>query len=354
MSKILIISHANEREGAIDRFEEYLLSNNRYVSKLTHPLDDYSKQKTFFSEQGNRRWSLERRQLGPINLVQDLWYSSKTILKVRPDVVIGANNFDTFSALLLLWVGLLRKPKVIYFASDLSEDRFGSGALNRIYTVIERACLKHADFTVSNTHRAASKREGMGLPKNKSVIVPNAATLTEEVPQKPLSKDAFIFVGALNKEHGLLDFLTNAKLRIRELHVIGDGEERNGVEAFCQENRINLKLTTNVSHEEAMNRMARFSGIGLAPYQLTSTSKYIYYGSSLKLYEYIACGLPVITSNTTEQADDILHHQLGVVYAQYQDIQAALDGFAAAGFSQRTKEYSRSHSSAAFYKRVPV
>jgi glycosyltransferase involved in cell wall biosynthesis len=336
--RILIISHVTANSGAIDRYEDYLLRRNYKISKLTHPLDNYKKQETTFYIDGKINWSLPRKDIGTRNLLIDFKLTLQTLRKTKYDVVIGANNFDTYCAIFMNKF-FKKNIKIIYFASDFSDHRFNKRLLDSFYTRVEQLTLKDSNYVISNTQRSVDKRLDLGLKPNKSILIFNTAYIKNpSFPKKIIDKSRFIFVGSLNEEHGLYKFLEYCGLIIDELTIIGDGPDRNKILEYSKLHKIKLKYHGQKDHAWTMKYMQKFQGLGVAPYDTASTD-YVHYGSSLKIYEYLACGLPVITSTATEQSAQIASYGLGIVYdsLNIKQIQQKLREFSLEKFNVKAK-----------------
>jgi glycosyltransferase involved in cell wall biosynthesis len=76
----------------------------------------------------------------------------------------------------------------------------------------------------------------------------------------------------------------------------------------------------------------------------------------LKINEYIASGIPVITSSVPEIAETIQAENLGIVYddIDFDQIKRSLDLFDATDFHVRAEKFYASYNSDELYSRVPL
>ncbi|MCK9378682.1 MAG: glycosyltransferase [Candidatus Moranbacteria bacterium] len=312
--KIFILNHANKKSGSVNYLEAYLLRKGYFVSRLSHPLDKYENESTFFYENLKEITRIQRRKMSIYNFIKDIYISLKYLKKTKFDVFIGANNFDTLSGILVKYILRKRVKKIIFFASDYSEDRFHKNwALNQVYYLIEIVALKYSDIVISNTKRAERARIKLGLKKEKSMVIPNGIFIDEpEFIKKDIKKDKFIYVGSVTKEHGLFDLLNVLHSEIKKLVIIGQGDDWERVLDLCKDKNINVETHYQKSHEFVLEYLKKFDGIGLAPYNLQS--KWTYYCSPSKVGEYVACGIPVFMSNVPEIAKFIKDNSLGIVF----------------------------------------
>jgi glycosyltransferase involved in cell wall biosynthesis len=275
---------------------------------------------------------------------------------MKYDVIIGANNFDTCSAIIINKIFHKEKTETIYFASDYSEHRFSNSILNTIYYRIEQYALKFSNIVISNTLRAEAKRRELGLSPEKSIVIFNTAYVKDATfPNKEINKSHFLYVGSLTKEHGLGSFIQVAHPLINKLTIIGDGTERENILKTCKKYHINVTYLGQREHKFILEFMQKFNGLGIAPYSMAA-AKYVYYGSSLKIYEYLACGLPVVTSSVTEQSKFISEFKLGVVYEQLDlhKLSDTLLHFNLGGFNIKARRFYEEFNQDIQYKKIKL
>jgi len=354
MSKILMICHKSEIDGPADYYSEYLKRLGFVVYKLNHPLDNYGGRRTVFS--GKRTVILKRLGFfGPINLFLDFIISIWFIMTNDFDIFVGANNFDTFAGIFSRKIFGKKMQKIIFFASDFSEDRFKNVFLNKLYYTLESFCCQHSNLVVSNTNRAQEKRLHLGLKMEKSIVVPNGALLkTGDFSKKELNKRHYIFVGSVTKEHGLYDLIKTISPLMEKIVLIGCGDDWGRVVGLCEDLGIETELYHKKSHEFCMDFLKKFDGFGLAPYNLES--KWTYYCSPLKVVEYVACGLPVLMSALPEISEEIKMGRLGVVYNKldFDTISGDISALNVDGFGLRVKMFYSIYNQDYLYSRIII
>lgn len=137
------------------------------------------------------------------------------------------------------------------------------------------------------------------------------------IPSVPIAPQTFVvgFVGSLKPWHGL-SILTDAFARLHRrvpqarLLIVGDGPERASLEADLSARGLQsaVQLTGAVTSKEIPGLLASMS-VAVAPYP----DRADFYFSPLKVYEYMAAGLPVVTSRIGQLAELIENGTNGIL-----------------------------------------
>lgn len=143
-----------------------------------------------------------------------------------------------------------------------------------------------------------------GAPKRHVVVVPNAADPRRYAPRSPAAsagEDPFVigFLGTLKPWHGIEDLLRAFRALYRRdrryrLLIVGDGPMRSECDRFLSEAGLShvATLTGEVMHAEVPHWLAQMD-VALAPYPRLDG----FYFSPLKVFEYMAAGVPIVASN---------------------------------------------------------
>lgn len=344
-----LVSHTLGSKGAFDYFSDYLRSAHHELICVFHPLDVYKNKVTSLLIHEKLVSRISRRNMFLLNFIQDMYLTLTYISTNTFDIYIGANNFDTLAGVIGKYC-FHRSYKIIYFASDYSENRFDNWVLDAIYMFVERLVLKFSDVVISNTYRAERKRLELGLTKNKSFVVPNCAPIKHEVfHHKRIEKSSYVYVGNITAGSGLVAILTLLKPVIRRLIIIGDSPDWLGVKRAVHKIGIRATFYRHKSHEFVISYLQKFEGFGLAPYD--DKNHWTYYGSSLKMYDYIVSGVPVITSSRTEMSLEIKKKSLGIVYdiLSFDDLKKRIDEYQTDMFYMKARSFYKKYNMHALY-----
>ncbi|GGH37297.1 glycosyltransferase family 4 protein [Microbacterium album] len=119
------------------------------------------------------------------------------------------------------------------------------------------------------------------------------------------------FVGSLKPWHGVETAIDAvAGLADAELVVIGDGPERSRLEERARRVAARVRFHGAVANDRIPALLARMD-VGVAPYPASADD----YFSPLKVYEYLASGLPVVASRTGQLPAIIEHGATGLLVA---------------------------------------
>ena len=125
------------------------------------------------------------------------------------------------------------------------------------------------------------------------------------------------FVGGLRPWHGveilpdLLAGLAKAHPKLKLL-IVGEGPLRSTLTtAFAERKQLEQVIFAGSQPHENIARFIRQFDIALAPYP---TPNHSFYFSPLKLFEYLACGIPVVAANIGQINEVVKDRETGWLY----------------------------------------
>jgi len=236
------------------------------------------------------------------------------ILKDRPDAVYSMSGVIIPTTPVVAY--LLRVPHVIH-VHGIMEDEFKRRGINKIVIRLVSASQKIA-YQLSCSIICVT--EGISLQissrnmakKEKLFVLPNGANLEHfrsldklECRQKiGLNKDVFcvVFIGSFAPWQGL-ETLVNAAKHVKEKGysnikylLVGDGEVAPILKQMVHKLQLENEIifSGRVPHESVVYYI-NSADVAVAPFSGKGTQAL---GSPLKLFEYLACGKPVISTRT--------------------------------------------------------
>ena len=160
--------------------------------------------------------------------------------------------------------------------------------------------------------------------------VPNGVNVHRITPQ-PESPGAPVvtFVGTLKPWHGV-DVLLRARAQAHkdwQLRIIGDGPMRAELDDLARSLGIDVDFRGAVAPDVIPQHMAG-TAIGVAPYPAMDTDSDQYF-SPLKVYEYMAAGLPVVASRVGQLPEIMGESAYLVPPSDPEELAEALDALVA-------------------------
>jgi len=261
-------------------------------------------------------------------LVALLWAA----LRCRPHAIHTRQM--GYSAIPLLAARLLRLPHVLEVNGILHDELGRRGAARQRLWLIDafaRLNLHRTDkFTTTTAEHIERLDELYGVDRQRATVLPcgvnvelfrpgDRAALRRELGLAPA---AFIMVqaGSFYSWHGL-DLLLDGLAAFNrppapgetapdwQLHLLGEGAERPDLEARAR--YLGLAERVHFPGQVAYERVPAYLGaadVGIAFYKPTRSVS----GDPMKIYEYMACGLPVLASRYPNYGGIVERAEAGV------------------------------------------
>jgi glycosyltransferase involved in cell wall biosynthesis len=253
--------------------------------------------------------TLKRRLPSSVYELLELGYSlhdyrkiRRAISEFRPDLVYERYNLFFPSGVRAARAAGV--PILLEVNAPLYEERsrFGGLSLRRLAKWSEDYVWRNADAVLPVTDVLARRVRAAGVPDQRIHVTPNGINEREfsdlptpEEAKRHLGLDGrFVlgFVGFMREWHGLervLEFMATAPGREQIFALfVGDGPARAGLEARARELGLsaNMRITGVMPRSRIPQTLAAFD-VALQP-------AVVEYASPLKLFEYLAVGLPII------------------------------------------------------------
>lgn len=286
------------------------------------------------------------RWLSPLGALRDVFFVLCIVLtalrrtSATYDVCLGVGPWASIAGLVLR--ALKRVRGVVYLDRDF-EPGLVSGRFRRRYVGwAERYGLRRADVRVSVSHRLRALRaRQFGVD---TTVIPNgihwAAYENSRSPRR--EGRVLIYIGYLADWSGVEEAIV-AMRRVRaafgdaELHIVGHGAP--GYVSSLRGKVQSLGLGEAVQFHGARPHHALPKYLSQADIGIASSRPVAYrrYACPLKVMEYMASGIPVIATKSTEASDIVEHLDIGVT------IECTPEDFADAVIRlfKNTREYRR-------------
>ena len=322
---IVVASHISDLSGPTEALIEYLKKKRRGFVAILNPLEycEEKKRTVLYVTKGKII-----RRIAPPNLKEPaifswmfdfilvLWFSLST--KGTIDVFIGCDPLNASAGALLKKLGKVKK--LIFYSIDWSEKRFANTIINSIYYFLDAMCTREFSVNWCVTENLIKLREKQGIDKKRLLLVPVGVT-TKGIPNPlkvPYDKYALVFLGALEKTKGIelvIESWPEIKKKIPQARLIVIGKTPKGIVDTSYEEILreleDVKVVGVLEHSDVLKRLPYY-GVGLAPYSYDKDSVTRYADPS-RIKDYLACGLPVITTKIPDVHREISDNKAGII-----------------------------------------
>jgi len=175
--------------------------------------------------------------------------------------------------------------------------------------LIEKRVLKSCDATITITDDLKNYFvHRYSIPEEKVHVIPNGVDIDRFKPSKKCRritskynlqrKIVLGFIGAFKEWHNIdqliqvMDYVIKRYRNVRFL-LVGEGHKKKDVEDFIKKHCTNNIILTGYVAPEEIPAYISSMDITLAPYTLQGE---FFYGSPMKIFEYMACGKPVVAN----------------------------------------------------------
>lgn len=226
------------------------------------------------------------------------------------DLFIAGDNLLALAGLWLRRFGLTRA--VAMYSIDFVPDRFRNRALNWLYHLIDKIAVARADIVWNGSTgiQEARHEHRPNQPVAPQIVVPMGAH-TRRIAARSVTRTQtrLVYLGHLLEKQGV-QFAIEALVTVRkqfaetDLLVIGDGPYRQELERLAEQLGVRSQIEFAGfmgDHEQIEERLLACS-IGLAPYVPGPDNYSEFTDLPGKIINYLACGLPVITTAVPQHA----------------------------------------------------
>jgi len=323
---VLIVTHVYAT-GPAQELETYLIGKVWKLEFIGHPFLYSKDTRSFYNcyTLGNKvttKKAVSWKFPEPLQYVKDMiytliWaYQSKT----KFDLYVGADPLNAVTGLVLK--KMRKVNKVIFYTVDYVPNRFKNPFLNWFYHSVDTYCTKNCDQVWNLSQRMTDARKLKGILSTKNQIVVPIGVHFNRIPRLPveqIQRKKLVYMGHLRKGQGIELIIESMpellqKIPDIKLIIIGTGP----FEQILKERILQLNISSNVEsigyiedHQE-LEKIMTHCTIGLALYEPDPDNFTIYTDPS-KPKQYMACGLPIITTHVPWISEDVKKKRLGQV-----------------------------------------
>lgn len=241
------------------------------------------------------------------------------------NLFIGLEAINALAGIILRKLGKVKT--VVYYVSDYSPNRFsksGKNLFNSLYLWLDRFCVLRADFTwdVSSAMQEGRLKNGLNSEKKYRVIHVHNGLFPSQIRSLPISKrtpNSLVYLGTLEPDFGV-ELAIEAFKEVKRinpkaiLRIIGGGKELLILKRLVHKFRLDESVIFYgfVEDNNEVARIVRTSYISLAPYRAFPESLR-WYGDAGKIRQYLASGLPVVTTHVPPLGRYIVEQGAGIM-----------------------------------------
>jgi glycosyltransferase involved in cell wall biosynthesis len=209
----------------------------------------------------------------------------------------------------------------------LEQSVYRATGLGELAVQAERYTLLQADAVLTVSAPLRDHAMSLGVASERVHVVPNGVDASLFQPRPPdgtirqrwgLDGGPMLgYVGGLRRWHGveaLPPLLEGLGQRYRDLRlvIVGNGPLRGELERDLRQRGLtrSVVFTEARPHEEVAALIGQFD-VALAPY---AHLDHAFYFSPLKLFEYMACGVPVVAAASGQIAEVVHDGETGLLY----------------------------------------
>jgi len=338
MDKILIISnyYPPEKGAAANRIEQLTLklNQNNYLVTVICPLPNYPKGELFPEYKGRfsvtekiQNVTVKRLWIYPSNshmilkrIFSTLSFSMSLffhlVFKKTPDKVI-VQSPPLLLSFISVFILSLKRKKIILNVSDLwpiaaieLKVMKSNSMSHKMALFFERFIYKNATLIFGQSEEIISHIHSL-FPNKKCFLYrnyPDHFVENLEFVQDKNDTIKLFYAGLLGVAQGIFELIQQLKLENLniELHIFGDGAEKNQIELFLAENADKKIFFHGMLERNALHEKLKTFDVALVPLKTR-----IYGSVPSKIFEYSALGFPILYFGGGEGETIVKENNLG-------------------------------------------
>lgn len=338
LRNIVLSTHINEIPGIAYQWVKFLKNRTDNLVIVTHPLHEWLINHPLYAVNAgvtlfvDGEYSFERRfpkvQMPyAVARIRDvafsLYYTLKLArtLKCQFDLFIGIDCLNAFTGIILRKLGIVKR--VIFYPVEYATNRFDDGLRNMAYQKLVQFVTHNSDLVWNVSSRIARYSRQFTISDKRNMIVPHGYNPPPEKPLTDFNLDPthkkLVYVGGLGPEAGLplvIESLPEIVKRIPEVrfYVIGHGQKEDieALQRLVKKHKLEQCVHyLGIMPNQKVLEFLKQCDVGVSTASpVPSWTRFADMG--MKVKEYLACSLPVITTRVVGQGAVIEKNHAGV------------------------------------------
>ncbi len=318
--KVLIASHAVftsqnvDVHGSAHAIYDYLLDNKYQVIFIMHPLFGKFMTKII---RNKKETYVKFLSIHPLfRYIQEFFYNILACWNERDSkpLYIGVDPLNIAAGVLARKLGFVEK--CVFYIPDFMEKRSENSFLNGFYFLLDWLGITFSDDVWCASPRIIQAKGAQGYASKKFFLLVNAPRYSQ---LKGTKHNKFHLMCVGNIDTGLSnDLIISAMPTLLKkfpqitLTLIGPNDQLVKEKSLVKKLKLDGKVIfAGVMPHKKLMETLQTGGIGLALYNGTTMNNP--YGDSIKIREYLACHLPVITTPLVVTSELIQKYRVGYV-----------------------------------------
>lgn len=331
MKNILLATHYTPTQGPMDKLETYFRKKKSTITLVQFPLslsDDLPIKITTTAE--SKTFKLPSKlQYVLEGIAAAMTYQFQFVNKNKHDLAVCGDPLAFLHIFMFKWI--YKVEKMVYFNVDFSEHRYNNKMLNSIYQAVNKFAYKNSDYFFYLNKDILSFIDPLKKHTYKTFLVThwiNQSAINHSAKKIP---NSFIFAGNLGYAVEFSQLL-NALKQLKDenipfiMDIYGSGPQESELAEKIKELDLqtSVKLQGVLDNKTLVTKIFPQYNIGLCPYILQGTGSHpdhMFKVSELttKLVEYIAAGLPIVTTRLSFAFDKIEKNKFGFLVKSEKD-----------------------------------
>lgn len=334
--KVIIAAHEfTIKGGAAQDLEKFLLANNVVcLLYISHPLlymkagRQLSSRYRYFEKGKLKQSKTTIRFRFPDALLygKDLFLTLYWAImhNGRYDLFAGYDPLNAIAGIILKKLGFVKH--VIYYSIDYFPQRFENKIMNGIYHKIDKFCVRFSDETWNVGSRMSKARQVYNSMNEKlysrQYRVPMGIWFSkiERKSFEKIDKKKLIYAGHLAPYMGVELVIKSMQKLVKEipdihLEIIGMGESEGKIKELAKKLGVfgAIAFYGWIDDRKTFEERLCDGAVGLAPFTIDMSDERVKNADPGKLKDYMACGLPVVTTKAVATYQAIERAGAGII-----------------------------------------